>query len=98
MAFIYMKMEPVPLVIPKILSSCWRSLEPGQSTSWKSCRRLSVLFSNDGYSSMCFFTNRFNSQDIIGRSIIIHENPDDYRTQPAGNSGKRLACGVIKPL
>jgi Cu-Zn family superoxide dismutase len=33
---------------------------------------------------------------IIGRSIVIHSDPDDYRTQPAGNSGKKIACGVIK--
>lgn len=55
-----------------------------------------VLFSNDGVSKMTFFTNKFNVDDVIGKSIIIHENPDDYRSQPAGNSGKRLACGVIK--
>ncbi|NLC63903.1 MAG: superoxide dismutase family protein, partial [Thermoanaerobacterales bacterium] len=35
---------------------------------------------------------------VINKSIIIHENPDDYRTQPAGNAGKRLACGVIRGL
>ena len=34
--------------------------------------------------------------NIIGRALIIHAAPDDYRTQPAGNSGKRIACGVIK--
>lgn len=32
---------------------------------------------------------------IRGRSIVIHADPDDYRSQPAGNSGKRVACGVI---
>ncbi|WP_042683190.1 superoxide dismutase family protein [Anaerosalibacter massiliensis] len=57
-----------------------------------------VLFSNDGYARMSFFTNKFKPDDVIGKSIIIHENPDDYRTQPAGNSGKRLACGVIYRL
>jgi len=56
-----------------------------------------VLFSNNGRSEMCFFTNRLNIHDIIGRSVIIHENPDDYRTQPSGNSGKMIACGVIMP-
>jgi Cu-Zn family superoxide dismutase len=57
-----------------------------------------VLFSNNGYALMVFFTNKFKVQDVIGKSVIIHQNPDDYRTQPAGNSGKKLACGVIMPF
>jgi Cu-Zn family superoxide dismutase len=57
-----------------------------------------VLFSNNGYSVMVFFTNKFKVEDIIGKSVIIHQSPDDYRTQPARNSGKRLACGVIMPV
>jgi Cu-Zn family superoxide dismutase len=56
-----------------------------------------VLFSNDGTAIMGFFTNKFQVDDVVGKSVIIHENPDDYRTQPAGNSGRRLACGVIMP-
>jgi Cu-Zn family superoxide dismutase len=32
---------------------------------------------------------------IIGRGLIIHADPDDYKTQPTGNAGGRLACGVI---
>lgn len=56
-----------------------------------------VIFSNDGYARMSFFTNRFKSKDIIGKSVIIHENPDDFESQPSGNSGKRIGCGVIKP-
>jgi Cu-Zn family superoxide dismutase len=56
-----------------------------------------VLFSNNGKSIMSFFTNKFKVQDIIGKSIIIHENPDDYRSQPSGNSGKKIACGIISP-
>lgn len=54
-----------------------------------------VLFSNNGKAEMTFFTNKFKVKDIIGKSVIIHENPDDFKTQPAGNSGKRIACGVI---
>lgn len=54
-----------------------------------------VLFSNDGYTKMMFFTNKFTVQDVIGKSVLIHLNPDDYRTQPAGDSGKRIGCGVI---
>lgn len=56
---------------------------------------LPVLFSNDGYARMSFFTNKFNVAEAIGKAVIIHRNPDDYRTQPAGDAGKRLACGVI---
>lgn len=33
---------------------------------------------------------------IFKRSVVIHADPDDYKSQPAGNSGKRVACGVIK--
>ncbi|MDH4095912.1 MAG: superoxide dismutase family protein [Betaproteobacteria bacterium] len=34
--------------------------------------------------------------DIVGRSVVVHANPDDFRTQPAGNAGARIACGVIR--
>lgn len=55
-----------------------------------------VLFSNNGFSRMYYFTNKFKAAEAVGKSIVIHQNPDDYRTQPAGASGKRLACGVIR--
>jgi len=34
--------------------------------------------------------------DIADRAIVVHGNADDYTSQPAGNSGPRVACGVIK--
>ena len=37
------------------------------------------------------------ASSILNRGLIIHADPDDYKTQPTGNAGARLACGVIKP-
>lgn len=34
---------------------------------------------------------------VVKRSVVIHADPDDYKSQPAGNSGKRIGCGVIVP-
>lgn len=41
-------------------------------------------------------TDRFTVHDIIGKTIVIHSDPDDFHTQPAGNAGKKIACGVIR--
>lgn len=56
---------------------------------------LPPLFGNDGYAYMSVFTDRFTVKQIVGRVIIIHSMPDDFTTQPSGNSGTKIACGKI---
>lgn len=56
------------------------------------------LFGNYGHAFSVFLTNRFMPEDIIGRTVIIHANPDDFTTQPSGNAGEMIACGVIEKL
>lgn len=57
---------------------------------------LPPLFENNGYTFNIFLTNRFEINEIIGKTVIIHSNPDDFTTQPSGASGSKIACGVIK--
>jgi superoxide dismutase, Cu-Zn family len=35
---------------------------------------------------------------IVDKSVVIHRDPDDYQSQPSGNAGARIACGVIEPV
>lgn len=34
---------------------------------------------------------------VLNRAVVVHAKPDDYKSQPAGDAGARIACGVIKP-
>ena len=54
------------------------------------------LFCEGGEAFSAFLTKRFKIEDIIGKTVIIHSMPDDFTTQPAGNSGEKIACGIIR--
>lgn len=56
------------------------------------------LMSNDGYAWMVFFDARVTIPEILGKSVVIHQMPDDFTTQPSGDSGEKIACGVIAAL
>ena len=57
---------------------------------------LPPLFSANGLAMSSVLTNRFTVQEIIGKAVIIHSGMDDFTTQPSGNSGTKIACGVIQ--
>lgn len=57
---------------------------------------LPPVFVNDGLAWSAVITNKFTVEEIRGKTVIIHQMPDDFMTQPSGNSGSKIACGVIR--
>ncbi len=56
---------------------------------------LPPLFGNHGFAYLAVLTDRFTIEEIVGKVVVIHEKPDDFTTQPSGNSGNKIACGKI---
>ncbi len=59
---------------------------------------LPPLLSADRNGFLTVLTNRFTVNEVIGRTVVIHSQPDDFTTPPAGNAGTKIACGVIKKV
>lgn len=59
---------------------------------------LPVLLSSGGRALSLNYTGRFRPEQVLGRAVVIHALPDDYRSQPTGSAGGRIACGVISPI
>ena len=57
---------------------------------------LPPLLSCGGRAYLAVLTDRFTVAGIIGRTVVIHGGSDDFRSQPAGDAGTKIACGVIK--
>ncbi len=54
---------------------------------------------SDGTGSLMIHSSGLSlegASSIVGRAIIVHEKSDDFVTQPTGNAGGRIGCGVIK--
>ena len=60
-----------------------------------------LLVGTDGVGSLEYridgaaLSGRRGLLDDDGAAVVVHANPDDYRTDPSGNSGARIACGVL---
>ena len=57
---------------------------------------LPPLLACQGSAYLSVKTDRFSVKEILGRTVVIHSDPDDFHTQPAGNAGNKIACGVIR--
>lgn len=54
----------------------------------------SILNSN-GYAYLAFYDGYLTLQQILGRSVIVHSKRDDFSSQPSGDSGDKIACGIV---
>ena len=68
---------------------------PAQEQHPKHAGDLPPLFSCNGRAFLAVLTGRFCLKDVIGKTVVIHGGPDYFTTQPAGNAGNKIACGVI---
>ena len=69
---------------------------PGERAHPEHAGDLPPLLRCRGEAYLAVRTDRFSVREIIGRTVVIHSDPDDFHTQPAGNAGKKIACGVIR--
>lgn len=56
---------------------------------------LPPLLGNQGFAWAACYTERFMPEEIRNRTVVIHDMPDDFKSQPAGNAGEKIACGRI---
>lgn len=59
---------------------------------------LPPLLNCQGRAYLAVYTDRFMPREVLGRTVVIHSQPDDFHTQPAGNAGEKIACGVIRKV
>jgi Cu-Zn family superoxide dismutase len=60
-----------------------------------------ILLDQEGKASLSLTTDLWTlggdpNKNILGRAIIVHGGIDDYTSQPSGNAGTRIGCGIIK--
>ena len=57
---------------------------------------LPPLFANGGTAAQVFLTDRFTVREILGKTVVIHSDVDDFTSQPSGSPGTKIACGEIR--
>lgn len=59
---------------------------------------LPPLLGCNGRAYMAVATGRFTPEEVVGRTVVIHGHPDDFHSQPSGDSGMKIGCGVIRKV
>ncbi len=54
-----------------------------------------IMSDENGYANMSVYLGKANVADYSGRTVIVHNNKDDFTTQPSGGSMLRIACGIL---
>ena len=75
----------------------------GDGTSFHKGDIANMTVGNDGKGTLTLTIDGWSiggpdSTNVVGKSVIIHEKADDFTSQPSGNAGSRLSCGVIKEI
>lgn len=85
-----------PTMPPNRFSGAGPHFNPSDKPHPEHLGDLPPLYTNDGHALSAVLINKFTISQIKGKSVVIHSAADDFTTQPAGNSGERIACGVIR--
>lgn len=54
-----------------------------------------IISDENGFAAMQFHLGAASVAELSGKTVILHAQPDDFKTQPSGGSGVRIACGVL---
>ena len=68
---------------------------PGRTQHPNHAGDLPPLLADHGSAYMKVLTGRFHVGEVIGKTVLIHAEPDDFHSQPLGNAGSKIACGII---
>ncbi len=59
-----------------------------------------IKVEEDGLGEMELWSDKLrvkvSDYSVVNRAVIVHEKPDDFKSQPSGNAGSRIMCGVVK--
>ena len=80
----------------KAFSDTGGHYNPGETPHPVHAGDLPPLLQCHGGAYLAVRTDRFRVQEIIGRTMVIHGDADDFRSQPSASVGTKIACGVIR--